>query len=99
MGTGGTLSGVAEYLRSVNKDVQIGLTDPYGAVLTNYFESGEMKAEGSSISEGVGQGRITGNIEGFKPDFAIEISDEDMMKALTDTQKHEGEYVLSGSCY
>mmetsp|Transcript_6000 Transcript_6000/g.7837 ORF Transcript_6000/g.7837 Transcript_6000/m.7837 type:complete len:397 (-) Transcript_6000:55-1245(-) len=90
MGTGGTLSGVAEYLRSVNKDVQIGLTDPYGAVLTNYFESGEMKAEGSSISEGVGQGRITGNIEGFKPDFAIEISDEDMMKALTDTQKHEG---------
>jgi len=90
MGTGGTLSGVAQYLRGVNKNVKIGLSDPCGAVLTNYFNTGEMRAEGSSISEGVGQGRITGNIEGFKPDFAFEVDDEDMITALNNMQQHEG---------
>ena len=63
MGTGGTLTGVAEYLRGVHPEVKIGLTDPCGAVLYRWYRDGEKVGEGSSISEGIGQGRVTGNME------------------------------------
>ena len=75
VGTGGTLAGVAEALRERNPGVAIGLADPPGAALFSYFTAGELKAEGSSITEGIGQGRITANLEGFKPDYAFQIPD------------------------
>ena len=78
VGTGGTLAGTARYLRSVNKNVQIALTDPCGAKLVRYYNDGELRAEGNSITEGIGQGRITGNLQGFTPDFAYEIPDQEV---------------------
>lgn len=78
VGTGGTLAGTAEYLRSVSDTVKIALTDPCGAKLVRYYQDGVLKAEGDSITEGIGQGRITGNLEGFKPDFAFEIPDTEV---------------------
>lgn len=78
VGTGGTLVGTSQYLRSVNKNVQIALTDPCGAKLVRYYNDGELRAEGNSITEGIGQGRITGNLLGFKPDFAYEIPDAEV---------------------
>ncbi len=73
VGSGGTLVGTAMGLREKNANVKIGIADPYGAALYSYYTTGELKAEGSSISEGIGQGRITKNLEGFKPDFAWRI--------------------------
>lgn len=90
MGTGGTLTGVAQYLRSQNKDIKIALTDPCGAKLYRYYRDGVMEAEGSSISEGIGQGRLTGNMEGFRPDLQFEIDDTEMMSALHDIQRGDG---------
>lgn len=78
VGTGGTLAGTAEYLRSVHKDVKIAITDPCGAKLVRYYRDGVLKAEGDSITEGIGQGRVTGNLEGFVPDFAYEIPDTEV---------------------
>jgi cysteine synthase A len=69
VGTGGTLAGVAEALRAHAPDIAIGLADPGGAALYNYYAHGELKAEGESISEGIGQGRITANLEGLKIDL------------------------------
>lgn len=80
VGTGGTLAGTAEYLRSVSDNVKIAITDPCGAKLVRFYRDGVLKAEGGSITEGIGQGRITGNLEGFKPDFAFEISDEEVCR-------------------
>src|SRR6185312_2597174 len=76
VGSGGTLAGVADALRDRKPDVQIGLADPHGAALYSYYTDGELKAEGTSISEGIGQGRITANLEGLKVDRAYRISDE-----------------------
>ena len=76
-GSGGTLAGVAAGLRERSRDVKIGLADPDGAALFHYFSNGELKAEGSSISEGIGQGRITANLEGLKVDFAYNIPDSE----------------------
>ncbi|KNC55304.1 cysteine synthase [Thecamonas trahens ATCC 50062] len=90
MGTGGTLTGVAEALRAANPHVHIALTDPHGAGLYRYYTEGELKAVGSSISEGIGQNRITGNMVGFEPDAAHEISDADMMLALEILQSCDG---------
>jgi cysteine synthase A len=90
VGTGGTLAGVAEALRERNRDVAIGLADPPGAALFSYYSSGELKAEGSSITEGIGQGRITANLEGFKPDRAFRIPDEESVPACFDLLEHEG---------
>ena len=95
-GLGGTLSGCAEYLRGVNPDVKIALTDPFGAKIVSYFVNGVLEGHGSSISEGIGQGRITGNIEGFRPDIAVEVPDTDMIPVLNDLQEHEG-LALGGS--
>ena len=73
VGSGGTLAGVAMALQP--KGVKIGLADPDGAALHSFYTTGELKAEGSSISEGIGQGRITANLEGFTPDMSFNISD------------------------
>jgi len=74
MGTGGTLTGTAEFLRSVHPGIKIGLTDPRGAVVYRWFRDGVIAAgEGSSISEGIGQGRLTGNMAGFTPDLLHEV--------------------------
>ena len=75
-GTGGTIAGVGMGLKELDEDVVIALTDPHGAALFNYYAQGELKAEGSSVAEGIGQGRITGNLEGAPIDTQFRISDE-----------------------
>jgi cysteine synthase A len=90
VGTGGTLAGVAEALRNRDPNIAIGLADPPGAALFNYYSAGELKAEGSSITEGIGQGRITGNLEGFEPDFSFQIPDEESVPVCFDLLEHEG---------
>jgi cysteine synthase A len=96
VGSGGTLAGVAQALRERKPDVQIGLADPYGAALFAYYTDGELKAEGTSISEGIGQGRITANLVGLKIDRPYRISDEEMLLAIYDLVEHEG-LVMGGS--
>ncbi len=90
VGTGGTLAGVAMALRERNKDVVIGLADPKGAALYSYFTTGELKSAGSSITEGIGQGRITGNLEGLEVDEPFRIPDEEAIPICFDLLKHEG---------
>ncbi len=90
VGTGGTLAGVARRLREHKPDIAIGLADPAGAALYSYFTTGELKSEGSSITEGIGVGRITGNVEGFKPDHAFQIRDEEFLPVLFDLVQEEG---------
>jgi cysteine synthase A len=96
VGSGGTLAGVAEALRARNPKVAIGLADPHGAALYEYYAHGALKAEGNSISEGIGQGRITANLEGLTVDFPYRISDEEMMREIIDLGEHEG-LVMGGS--
>ena len=96
VGSGGTLAGVGAYLKSRNDKISVGLADPNGSALFNYYENGEFKAEGNSISEGIGQGRITANLEDFKPDYSFRISDEVAMPLLFDLMSQEGLY-LGGS--
>ena len=96
VGSGGTLAGVAAALRAKNPNVKIGLADPYGASLYHYYAHGELKAEGSSISEGIGQGRITANLEGLVVDHPFQVSDEEMLTTVFDLAEHEG-LVLGGS--
>jgi cysteine synthase A len=90
VGTGGTLAGVGMGLKEKNRDVQIALADPMGAALYSFYTSGELKSEGSSITEGIGQGRITANLEGFKPDHAFQIPDEEAIPIVFDLLEHEG---------
>ncbi len=90
VGTGGTLAGVAEALRERNPSVAIGLADPPGAALFSYFTTGELKAEGSSITEGIGQGQITANLEGFEPDYAFQVPDSESVSACFSLLEHEG---------
>ncbi|KAK4532758.1 hypothetical protein CCYA_CCYA13G3615 [Cyanidiococcus yangmingshanensis] len=90
VGTGGTLAGVGSFLRSKNPDVKIALTDPQGAALVRYYQDGELKAAGESITEGIGQSRITGNLEGFRPDMCFEISDADALREAFDLVQCEG---------
>ncbi len=89
-GTGGTLAGVAEALRAHNPDIAIGLADPPGAALFAYYTTGEMKAEGNSITEGIGQGRITANLEGLAVDHAFQIPDTESVPVCFDLLEHEG---------
>jgi cysteine synthase A len=96
VGSGGTLAGVAEGLRAKNPDVKIGLADPMGAALFSYYTTGEFKSEGSSITEGIGQGRITANLEGFTPDFAYRIPDDEALRIVFDLVQEEG-LVMGGS--
>ncbi|WP_040304678.1 cysteine synthase A [Ahrensia sp. R2A130] len=95
-GSGGTLAGVADYLRGKNADVKIGLADPGGAALYGYYAHGELKAEGTSISEGIGQGRITENLKGLEVDFPYRIPDEEALPIVFDLMENEG-LVLGGS--
>ena len=90
VGSGGTLGGVSMYLKSQNPDVQIGLADPDGAALYSYYTTGELKSEGTSISEGIGQGRITANLEGVVVDRAYRVADEEWLPVLYDMIKTEG---------
>ena len=89
VGTGGTLAGVGMALKE-RGDVTIGLADPMGAALYNYFANGELKAEGSSISEGIGQGRITGNLEGAPVDVPFQIPDAEGVPIVYDLLQNEG---------
>jgi cysteine synthase A len=97
VGSGGTLVGTALALREKVPGVKIGLADPFGAALHSFYTTGELKAEGSSISEGIGQGRITANLEGFKPDFACRISDEEALKIVFQLVEEEGLVLGSSS--
>ncbi|ATC31955.1 cysteine synthase A [Caulobacter vibrioides] len=96
VGSGGTLAGVAAALRERKPSVRIGLADPYGAALYAWYKDGELKSEGSSISEGIGQGRITANLEGLAIDDPFRVSDEEMLEVLYDLVQHEG-LCLGGS--
>ncbi|WP_353472128.1 cysteine synthase A [Salipiger sp. H15] len=88
VGSGGTLAGTAMALQP--KGVKIGLADPMGAALYSYYTTGELKAEGDSITEGIGQGRITANLEGFTPDFAYQIPDAEALPVVFDLLSEEG---------
>lgn len=90
IGSGGTLAGVEIALRERNSDVKIGLADPHGAALYEYYAHGELKAEGSSISEGIGQGRITENIKDLKVDFPYRIPDDEGIQVCFDLLREEG---------
>ncbi len=90
VGTGGTLAGVAIALRERNPKVAIGLADPPGAALYSYYMTGELKAEGGSITEGIGQGRITANLEGLEVDHAFQIPDTESVPVCFDLLEHEG---------
>jgi cysteine synthase A len=96
VGTGGTLAGVGIALKERNKDVKIVLADPEGAALYSYFEHGELKAEGSSITEGIGQGRITANLEDAPVDMWFRITDAEALPLIFDLVVEEG-LVLGGS--
>ena len=87
-GSGGTLSGVAMALQS--KRVKIGLVDPMGAKLYSYYTTGELEAEGGSIAEGIGQVRITKNLEGLKPDYCYQATDEEALPIVFDMLEQEG---------
>ena len=90
VGSGGTLAGIAEGLHTHNKDVKIALADPMGAALYSYYTEGELKSEGSSITEGIGQGRITANLEGFAPDFSYRIADDEALGIIFGLVREEG---------
>ena len=96
VGTGGTLAGTALALRERNRNVVIGLADPEGAALYEYYQNGELKAEGGSITEGIGQGRITANLEGLTVDEPFRIRDAEALPVLFDLLKQEG-LCLGGS--
>jgi cysteine synthase A len=94
VGSGGTIAGVAMALQP--KGVKIGLADPEGAALYSYYTTGVFESPGSSITEGIGQGRITANLEGFTPDFAYRIPDAEALPVVFDLLEHEG-LCLGGS--
>jgi cysteine synthase A len=96
VGTGGTLAGVAIALKQRNPNIRIGLADPMGAALYSWFTTGELKAEGSSITEGIGQGRITKNVEGAPIDVAFQIPDEEAIPLCFQLLEEEG-LCLGGS--
>jgi cysteine synthase A len=94
VGSGGTIAGVAQALQP--KGVSIGLADPEGAALYSFYTTGEFSSPGSSITEGIGQGRITANLEGFTPDHAYRIPDAEALPIVFDLLAHEG-LCLGGS--
>jgi cysteine synthase A len=96
VGSGGTLGGVSMALKAKNPGIQIGLADPEGAALYSYYTSGELKSVGNSITEGIGQGRITANLEGVVVDRAYQIPDSEALPYVFDLLEHEG-LCLGGS--
>jgi cysteine synthase A len=96
IGTGGTLAGVAAFLKEARRDVVVACADPLGAAMYHWFKHGELKSEGSSISEGIGQGRITGNLAGLALDDAYQVPDAEALPVLFDLLSEEG-LCLGGS--
>ncbi len=96
IGTGGTLAGTAMYLKAQNLDIRIAAADPMGASMYNWLKHGELRAEGTSITEGIGQGRVTANINGAPIDDAYQISDEEALPIVFDLLLEEG-LCLGGS--
>jgi cysteine synthase len=96
VGTGGTFAGVGIALKERNRSVKIALADPFGAALYSYYTTGVLKSEGSSITEGIGQGRITKNMEGAPIDIAYQIPDDEAVALIFDLLEHEG-LCLGGS--
>lgn len=96
VGTGGTLAGIGIGLKEKNKDIVIGIADPLGSALFNHYAHGELKSEGGSITEGIGQGRITKNLEGAPIDEAFQVSDTEALPYIFDLLKDEG-LCLGGS--
>jgi len=96
VGTGGTLAGVSEYLKQQDPKIVTAVADPMGAAIFSWVKTGELKSEGSSITEGIGQGRVTGNLEGAKIDDAFRIPDEEMMPICFDLLLEEG-LLMGGS--
>ncbi|MDP1628176.1 cysteine synthase A [Parvibaculum sp.] len=96
VGTGGTLAGTGMALKERNRNVQIGIADPMGAALYHFYKHGELKAEGTSITEGIGQGRITANLEDAPIDQAFQIADEEALPIVFNLLKEEG-LCLGGS--
>ena len=90
VGTGGTLAGVGQALKARNPGIVVGLADPMGAALYSYYTTGELKSEGSSITEGIGQGRITANLEDAAVDVAFQVPDEEALPVVFDLLIHEG---------
>jgi len=96
VGSGGTIAGISRYLKEQKPDITIGLSDPLGSALYNYYENGELKSEGNSISEGIGQGRITANLDYAKIDKAFQVSDQEALPIIFDLHSEEG-LLLGGS--
>ena len=96
IGTGGTLAGNSQALKERNPDIRIAVADPMGAAMFNYFKHGELKSEGSSITEGIGQGRVTGNVAAAIVDDAYQIPDAEALPVIFDLLKEEG-LCLGGS--
>jgi cysteine synthase A len=96
VGTGGTLAGVAMALKTRNSKVRTALADPMGAALYSYYTTGKLKSEGTSITEGIGQGRITKNLEGAPIDVAYQVPDEEALPIIFDLLQYEG-LCLGGS--
>ena len=96
VGSGGTLAGTGLFLKQQERDVTIGLADPGGSALYEYYAHGALKAEGNSVSEGIGQGRITANLDGAPVDMPLRISDEEALPILFSLMRDEGLY-LGGS--
>ena len=96
VGTGGTVAGVGLALKAMNPDVRIAVTDPMGSALYGFYAQGHLHAEGNSITEGIGQGRITANLEGAPIDGAYQVGDEEALSIVFDLAEHEG-LLLGGS--
>jgi cysteine synthase A len=97
VGTGGTLAGVAMALKAENPAIKIAITDPMGSALYEFYKNGALHAEGSSITEGIGQGRITANLVDAPIDLAFRVTDEEALPIVFDLAEHEG-LLLGGSC-
>jgi cysteine synthase A len=96
VGTGGTLAGTGMALKEHNRDIKVVLADPMGSALYNHYAHGELKAEGTSITEGIGQGRVTGNLDGAPIDDQVRVTDEEALPLIFNLIKEEG-LVLGGS--
>ena len=96
IGTGGTISGTGIGLKAFNKDIKIGLADPMGSKMYGHFKHGKLESSGDSISEGIAQGRVTGNVDGALVDMPFQVTDEESLPMLYDLVEQEG-ILLGGS--
>ena len=96
VGTGGTIAGVGCFLKKKNKKIKIGLVDPMGSALHNYYSNGKLESKGNSITEGIGQSRITENLKKAAIDESFQVNDTDALKVVFDLLKEEG-LVMGGS--